>query len=64
MLQAKLYGAGALRLEEVALDANTLQPDQVYVETDRLPARRMREAYELAKEHSKDLVAAVFEWRD
>jgi threonine dehydrogenase-like Zn-dependent dehydrogenase len=34
MLQAKLYGAGDLRLEEVALDANTLQPEQVYVETE------------------------------
>ncbi|MEN6605098.1 MAG: zinc-binding alcohol dehydrogenase, partial [Bryobacteraceae bacterium] len=30
----------------------------------RLPARRMREAYEMAKEHSKTLVAAVFEWKD
>ncbi|MDR3676726.1 MAG: zinc-binding alcohol dehydrogenase [Acidobacteriota bacterium] len=29
----------------------------------RLPASRMKEAYELAREHSKDLVAAVFDWR-
>ncbi len=28
-----------------------------------LPASRMQEAYELAKEHSKSLVAAVFDWR-
>jgi threonine dehydrogenase-like Zn-dependent dehydrogenase len=28
-----------------------------------LPASRMKEAYELAKEHSKSLVAAVFDWR-
>lgn len=29
----------------------------------RLPANRMAEAYELAKQHSKDLVAAIFDWR-
>jgi threonine dehydrogenase-like Zn-dependent dehydrogenase len=29
----------------------------------RLPASRMVEAYELAREHSKTLVAAVFDWR-
>jgi threonine dehydrogenase-like Zn-dependent dehydrogenase len=29
----------------------------------RLPASRMKEAYELAREHSKDLVSAVFDWR-
>lgn len=28
-----------------------------------LPASRMQEAYELAREHSKSLVAAVFDWR-
>ena len=28
----------------------------------RVPYRRMRETYELAKEHSKELIAAVFEW--
>ena len=28
-----------------------------------LPASRMKEAYELAKQHSKSLVAAVFDWR-
>ena len=32
--------------------------------THRLPAERMQEAYELAKQHSKDLVAAVFDWRN
>jgi threonine dehydrogenase-like Zn-dependent dehydrogenase len=31
--------------------------------THRLPAVRMKEAYELAREHSKSLVAAVFNWR-
>ena len=31
--------------------------------THRLPAARMKEAYELAREHSKSLVAAVFDWR-
>ena len=29
----------------------------------RFPAHRMVEAYELAKEHSKDLIAAIFDWR-
>jgi threonine dehydrogenase-like Zn-dependent dehydrogenase len=29
----------------------------------RLPARRMREAYELARLHDKSLLAAVFDWR-
>lgn len=29
----------------------------------RFPAERMQEAYELAKQHSKSLVAAVFDWR-
>ena len=31
--------------------------------THRLPAARMREAYELARARAKDLVAAVFDWR-
>ena len=31
--------------------------------THRLPADRMKEAYELAKEHSKSLIAAIFNWR-
>lgn len=31
--------------------------------THRLPAERMQEAYELARQHSKSLVAAVFDWR-
>lgn len=30
--------------------------------THRLPAARMREAYELARARAKDLVAAVFDW--
>lgn len=30
--------------------------------THRLPARQMRDAYELAREHSKELMAAVFDW--
>jgi len=34
MIQAVLYGAGDLRLEERALDAATLAPDEVYVETE------------------------------
>lgn len=29
----------------------------------RLPAARIQEAYELAKQHSKELIAAVFDWR-
>ena len=28
----------------------------------RLPAERMREAYELASQHSKELIGAVFQW--
>lgn len=31
--------------------------------THNLPADKMQEAYELAKDHSKDLIAAVFDWR-
>jgi threonine dehydrogenase-like Zn-dependent dehydrogenase len=31
--------------------------------THRLPAERMVEAYELAKQHSKNLIAAIFDWR-
>jgi threonine dehydrogenase-like Zn-dependent dehydrogenase len=31
--------------------------------THRLPWQRMQEAYELAREHSKSLMAAVFDWR-
>ncbi|MCY3778482.1 MAG: hypothetical protein OXH11_21105, partial [Candidatus Aminicenantes bacterium] len=30
--------------------------------THRFPPERMKEAYELAREHSKDLIAAVFDW--
>jgi threonine dehydrogenase-like Zn-dependent dehydrogenase len=32
--------------------------------THRYPYTRMREAYELAREHSKDLIAAIFEWTE
>ncbi len=31
--------------------------------THRLPADRMKESYELARQHSKELIAAVFDWR-
>ncbi|MEZ5399597.1 MAG: zinc-binding alcohol dehydrogenase [Bryobacteraceae bacterium] len=34
MLQAVLYGAGDLRFEEKAIDASTLAPDEIYVETE------------------------------
>ncbi len=44
-----LMAAGSLNLESVI--------------SHRFPAPRMREAYELAKQHSKELVAAVFDWR-
>jgi threonine dehydrogenase-like Zn-dependent dehydrogenase len=30
--------------------------------THRLPAARMQEAYELASQHSKELIGAVFQW--
>jgi hypothetical protein len=32
--------------------------------THRLPANRMQEAYELARQHSKSLIAAIFDWRN
>jgi threonine dehydrogenase-like Zn-dependent dehydrogenase len=31
--------------------------------THRIPAGQMQEAYEMAKQHSKSLIAAVFDWR-
>src|SRR6185503_9064120 len=31
--------------------------------THRLPASRMTEAYELAKEHDKSMMATIFDWR-
>ncbi len=31
--------------------------------THRIPSSRMKEAYELAKQHDKSLIAAVFDWR-
>lgn len=46
-------------LEWMASGALQLEP----IITHRLPAARMREAYELARVHSKDLMAAVFQWR-
>jgi threonine dehydrogenase-like Zn-dependent dehydrogenase len=45
-----LMASGSLRLDSII--------------THRLPAPRMQEAYELAKEHSKSLIAAVFDWRN
>jgi threonine dehydrogenase-like Zn-dependent dehydrogenase len=45
----ELMAAGSLRLESLI--------------THRLPANRMKEAYELAKEHDKGLMAAIFDWR-
>ena len=32
--------------------------------THRFPYASMRDAYELAREHSKDLIAAIFQWGD
>jgi len=45
-----LMASGSLNLETVI--------------SHQLPAARMGEAYELAKQHSKELVAAVFDWRN
>jgi threonine dehydrogenase-like Zn-dependent dehydrogenase len=44
-----LMAAGSLRLDSII--------------THRFPAERMQEAYELAKQHSKSLIAAIFDWR-
>jgi threonine dehydrogenase-like Zn-dependent dehydrogenase len=44
----ELMAARSLRLESLI--------------THRLPASRMKEAYELAKEHDKSLIAAIFDW--
>lgn len=44
-----------------ALASGTVSFDRII--SHRLPAARMREAYELAREHDKSLVAAVFDWR-
>jgi threonine dehydrogenase-like Zn-dependent dehydrogenase len=44
-----LMAAGSLQLEPII--------------THRFPADRMREAYELAKQHSKSLIGAIFDWR-
>jgi threonine dehydrogenase-like Zn-dependent dehydrogenase len=45
----ELMAARSLRLESLI--------------THCLPASRMKEAYELAKEHDKSLIAAIFDWR-
>ena len=45
----KAMATGALNLDSVI--------------SHRLPAARMKEAYELAKSHDKSLMAAVFDWR-
>jgi threonine dehydrogenase-like Zn-dependent dehydrogenase len=45
----ELMAARSLRLESLI--------------THRLPSSRMKEAYELAKQHDKSLIAAVFDWR-
>ena len=44
-----MMAAGSLRLEPLI--------------THRFPADRMREAYELARRHSKKLIGAIFDWR-
>jgi threonine dehydrogenase-like Zn-dependent dehydrogenase len=44
-----MMAAGSLHLEPII--------------THRLPANRMQEAYELAREHSKSLIGAIFDWR-
>ena len=31
--------------------------------THRIPAERMQDAYEMARQHSKSLIAAIFDWR-
>ena len=46
----ELMASGAMNLESLI--------------SHRLPAPRMKEAYEMAKEHSKSLIAAVFDWRN
>ncbi len=77
--QLALFGAGAApRLEcgpedvrfnlrrnlEYILDLMaTGRMDLAPLITHTLPARRMREAYELARLRSKELIAAVFDWR-
>jgi threonine dehydrogenase-like Zn-dependent dehydrogenase len=43
----------------MATGAVNLEP----IITHRIPADRMQGAYELAKEHSKSLIAAIFDWR-
>jgi threonine dehydrogenase-like Zn-dependent dehydrogenase len=48
-----------LVLECMAARSIDLRP----IITHRLPAHRMKEAYELARVHSKELMAAVFDWR-
>ena len=45
-------------LRSMASGALNLDP----IISHRFPARRMQEAYELAKVHNKSLMAAVFDW--
>ena len=45
-------------LQSMASGAIDLQP----LLTHHLPAQRMVEAYELASQHDKSLIAAVFDW--
>lgn len=47
-------------LRSMSTGAVNLEP----IITHRFPGPRMVEAYELAKSHSKELMAAVFDWRD
>jgi threonine dehydrogenase-like Zn-dependent dehydrogenase len=44
-----------------AMAAGTINLEPII--SHRFPARRMRDAYELATMHSKELMAAVFDWR-
>jgi threonine dehydrogenase-like Zn-dependent dehydrogenase len=44
-----------------SMAARALDLDSII--SHRFPARRMKEAYELAKAHDKSLMAAVFDWR-
>jgi threonine dehydrogenase-like Zn-dependent dehydrogenase len=49
---------------EYILDLMTFHKPRIgSVISHRFPFSRMQDAYELAKGHSKDLVAAVFDWR-
>ncbi|MFN7920685.1 MAG: zinc-binding alcohol dehydrogenase [Bryobacteraceae bacterium] len=65
--QLTLIGAGAslslrANLEFILFQMSVGAMDLGSIISHRFPAERMRDAYELAKSHSKDLVAAVFDW--